>query len=76
MRPCHGQRPDDPADHLAQHRRPDGLEEITKIGRSLKQHAADVLAYFDWPGTSNGPTEAINGRHEHLRGSALGFLQP
>ncbi len=23
-------------------------------------------------GTSNGPTEAINGRLEHLRGSALG----
>jgi transposase len=27
----------------------------------------------DHPGTSNGPTEAINGRLEHLRGSALGF---
>ena len=25
------------------------------------------------PGTSNGPIEAINGRVEHLRGSALGF---
>ena len=25
------------------------------------------------PGTSNGPAEAINGRLEHLRGSALGF---
>jgi hypothetical protein len=25
------------------------------------------------PGTSNDPTEAINGRLEHLRGSALGF---
>jgi hypothetical protein len=39
----------------------------------LKQRAADVLAYFDRPGTSNGPTEAINGRLEHLRASALGF---
>jgi hypothetical protein len=39
----------------------------------LKQRAADVLAYFDRLGTSNGPTEAINGRLEHLRGSALGF---
>ncbi len=38
-----------------------------------EQKAADVLAYFDRPGTSNGPTEAINGRLEHLRGSALGF---
>jgi hypothetical protein len=32
-----------------------------------------VLACFDRPGTSNGPTEAINGRLEHPRGSALGF---
>lgn len=38
-----------------------------------QQRAADVLAYFDRPGTSNGPTEAINGRLEHLSGSALGF---
>ena len=35
--------------------------------------AGDILAYFDHPHTSNGPTEAINGRLEHLRGSALGF---
>jgi len=27
------------------------------------------LAYFDRPGTSNGPTEAINGRLENLRGN-------
>ncbi|EXF23884.1 transposase [Nesterenkonia sp. AN1] len=32
-----------------------------------------MLAYLDRPGTSNGPTEAINGRLEHLRGTALGF---
>lgn len=32
-----------------------------------------MLAYFDRPGTSNGPTEAINRRLEHLRGSAFGF---
>lgn len=30
-----------------------------------------MLGYFDRPGTSR--TEAINGRLEHLRGSALGF---
>ncbi|GAA1153688.1 hypothetical protein GCM10009579_37070 [Streptomyces javensis] len=41
--------------------------------RTLKKRAADVLAHFDRPGTSNGPTEAINDRLEHLRGSALGF---
>ncbi len=40
---------------------------------SLKKRAADVLAYFERPGTSNGPTEAINGQLEHLRGTALGF---
>ncbi len=49
------------------------LIEIRRLGRTLKQRAADVLAFFDQPGTSNGPTEAINGRREHLRGSALGF---
>jgi hypothetical protein len=52
---------------------PRALQEVAKLGRTLKKRAADVLAYFDRPGTSNGPTEAINGRLEHLRGSALGF---
>ena len=52
---------------------PSALTEIITLGRTLKKRAADVLAYFDRPGTSNGPTEAINGRLEHLRGSALGF---
>ena len=52
---------------------PATLVEIRKLGRTLKQRAADILAFFDRPGTSNGPTEAINGRLEHLRGSALGF---
>ncbi|MFJ7494550.1 transposase [Streptomyces sp. NPDC097727] len=46
---------------------------LSRLGRTLKQRAADMLAYFDRPGTSNGPTEAINGRLEHLRGTALGF---
>lgn len=45
----------------------------SELRRTLTQRATDVLAYFDRPGTSNGPTEAINGRLEHLRGSALGF---
>jgi transposase len=52
---------------------PAALTELITLGRTLKRRAADVLAYFDRPGTSNGPTEAINGRLEHLRGSALGF---
>ena len=52
---------------------PAGLGELITLGRTLKKRADDVLAYFDRPGTINGPTEAINGRLEHLRGSALGF---
>jgi transposase len=52
---------------------PAGLPELVTLGRTLSRRAADVLAYFDRPGTSNGPTEAINGRLEHLRGTALGF---
>ena len=52
---------------------PAALIELRRLGRTLTQRAGDVLAYFDRPGTSNGPTEALNGRLEHLRGSALGF---
>lgn len=47
--------------------------EIRTLARTLKKRANDILAYFERPKTSNGPTEAINGRLEHLRGSALGF---
>jgi transposase len=60
-------------DRLRRQRRSATLTEIRKLGRTLKQGATDILAFFDRPGTSNGPTEAINGRLEHLRGSALGF---
>lgn len=52
---------------------PGALTEVVVLGRTLKKRAADILAYFDRPGTSNGPTEALNNRLEHLRGSALGF---
>lgn len=52
---------------------PAGLEEIGALARTLTARAADILAYFDHPRTSNGPTEAVNGRLEHLRGIALGF---
>lgn len=52
---------------------PTALTEVAVLGRTLTKRAADVLAYFDRPGTSNGPSEALNGRLEHLRGSALGF---
>ena len=49
------------------------LSELVTLGRTSKKRADDVLTYFDRPGTSNGPTEAINGRLEHLRGSAPAF---
>lgn len=52
---------------------PAALTEVITLGPTLAKRAADVRAYFDRPGTSSGPTEAINGRLEHLRGSALGF---
>jgi len=44
---------------------PNALTEIRTLGRTLTKRADDVLAYFDRPGTSNGPTEAMNGRLEH-----------
>ncbi|WP_363321988.1 ISL3 family transposase [uncultured Serinicoccus sp.] len=52
---------------------PAPLVELRKLGRTLARRVCDVLAYFDRPRTSNGPTEAVNGRLEHLRGLAVGF---
>ncbi|RYQ22257.1 transposase, partial [Bifidobacterium pseudolongum subsp. pseudolongum] len=47
--------------------------ELRSLGRTLKRRRADILAYFTHQHSSNGPTEAINGRHETLRGIAMGF---
>lgn len=52
---------------------PEALAELAQLGRTLHARRDDILAWFDHPGSSNGPTEAINGRLEHLRGIALGF---
>ena len=52
---------------------PSSLTEIVTLGRTLKRRAGDILAYFDHPHSSIGPTEAINGHLEHLRGSGLGI---
>ena len=57
---------------LTSTRVPRGLTDPMTLGRTLKRRSGDILAYFDHPHTSNGPTEAINGRLEHLRGSVLG----
>lgn len=47
--------------------------ELRSLGRTLKRRRADILAYFTHRHSSNGPTEAINGRLEPLRGIAMGF---
>lgn len=52
---------------------PAAMSELVTLRRTLKKGAADMLALFALPGTSNGPTEAINELLEHLRGYALGF---
>jgi transposase len=41
------------------HEVPTLLSEIVTLGRTLKRRADDVLAYFERPGTSNGPTPTI-----------------
>ena len=50
-----------------------GNPELRSLARTLHKRRNDILAYFTHPHSSNGPTEAINGRLEHLRGIALGF---
>ncbi|PLS31170.1 transposase [Bifidobacterium margollesii] len=50
-----------------------GCPELAVLGRTLKRRMGDVLAFFDREHSANGPTEAINGRLETLRGIALGF---
>lgn len=52
---------------------PKALENLTRLGRTLKQRADDVLAYLPGPAPATGPPRTINGRLEHLRGSARGF---
>lgn len=50
-----------------------GCPELATLGRTLKKRMSDILAFFDHEHSANGPTEAINGRLETLRGIALGF---
>jgi transposase len=52
---------------------PAASTELLSPGRTPRKRAEDVLVPSDRTGTSNGPAEAVNGRLEHLRGSALGF---
>ena len=51
----------------------DPIPEVARLGRTLKQWKAAILAYFDTSGASNGHTEAINGVIETIRRIARGF---
>jgi transposase len=55
---------------------PKALADVTRLGHSLKRRTQDILADFEWPRTSNGPTEAMNGLIDNPRGNALGFGNP
>ena len=48
--------------------RTEGTKIMTRLIASIGSSA-----FFARPATSNSPTEAINGRLEHLGGTALGF---
>lgn len=52
---------------------PARLAKVARLGLGLNKRTEGALAFFDHPDTSNGPTEAINGRLERLRGIALSF---
>ena len=52
---------------------PASLEELRSLEQTMKRRRDDILAFFDHPGTSNGPTEAVNGLLEHLHGTAKDF---
>ena len=49
------------------------IPEVARLGRTLKAWKAQVLAYFDTGGVSNGGTEAINLIIEKIRRLAHGF---
>ena len=52
------------------------IPEITRLGRTLRKWKDALDAYFDTDGTSNGPTEAINGIIELGRHTARGYPNP
>ena len=49
------------------------IPEVARLGRTLRAWRAQVLAYFDTDGVSNGGTEAINLIIEKVRRLAHGF---
>lgn len=51
----------------------DQFQEVRSLRTTFKRRRANILAYFDQPRTSNGPTETIHGLLEHLRSIAVGI---
>lgn len=49
------------------------IPEVARLGRTLRAWRAQILAYFDTAGVSNGGTEAINGVIEKARRLAHGY---
>ena len=49
------------------------IPEVARLGRTLRAWRAQVLAYFETSGVSNGGTEAINLIIEKVRRLAHGF---
>jgi transposase len=49
------------------------IPEIQRLGRTLAAWKAELLAYFNTGGVSNGPTEAVNLLIEKTRRAAHGF---
>ena len=60
-------------DDLNDPRQYKGCRELASPERVFKRRMHDILAVFRHRHSSNGPTEAINGRTETLRGNAMGF---
>ena len=55
---------------------PKVLTELITLGRTMKQRAPDVLAYFERPGTSNRPTQGHQRQARALARLRPGILQP
>jgi transposase len=49
------------------------IPESARLERTLRRWSAAILAYFDTDGTSNEPTDAINGVTETMRRVARGL---
>lgn len=53
-----------------------GLTELKKLSGRLNRRAEDILAYFDRPRTSNGPTEATDGSNTSAAQPAASGIPP